>query len=236
MNYVKEEMKLLNMKKVRVYQSNPHLRNGHTVFEIEKELSIDEKVSFIDSQLDGIATYLIELFTKWDSEKDSLPQGQNRTPKMVSKKAWIRKNDTRGILNNDYSVGSYSLFGTGHRRMELVCPATEYGYSLAYTGKHIAEQWFHDLLEKLYREEKKHFADNDPFTIKLNKVKELGDRYGIFHSKEINDIVWNSKKDVKEANLDAYIKAYEKLKKATNEIEAELHNTLDIEKIEEDGE
>lgn len=232
MDYKKEEMKLLNMKRRSSIFGSIDNRN-HKFFEIERTESIHDKTLFIDAQHDGIASYLIELFNKWDNEKDGLPKNAHSKPKTVSKKAWIRKNDTREIIDITYELGSYRLFGTKFKDMTQECPTTEHGFDLAYSGKNVVEQWFHDSLILMYREEKKYFEDNDPFTIKLNKVKDLGNRHHIiFNSQELNDIVWNRKTDVSEENLDVYISVYEDLEKSIDTIETALHNALVLEKIE----
>ena len=228
-DYIKENLALLNMKKVPLQM---YSGTSPEVFEIEKQMSVDEKINFIDSQKDGVASYLIELFNKWESEKDELPQ-QYGSPKKVSAKAWIKRNDNRGIIDKEFKIGTYYLFGTKYMRMIAICPQTEYGRDMIYTRQHIANQWFHDLLTQLYYSEQKFFELNDPFTIKLKKVKEYGDYLGtVFNSLEINDIVWNRKTDVSESNLDIYIKAYQELEQSIKLIESKLHETLKLETLE----
>lgn len=222
MNYVKEEMKLLNMEKVNLQEFDS---SSPKVFAIEKELTLEQKIAFIDAQANGVASYLMELFSKWGLEKDTLPQDKYR-PKTVSMRAWLRKNDPRGIINSEYSMGSYNLFGTGfgNHSLTLITPNER---KLTYVGQHIAEQWFHDLLKQLYKAEQKHFVDNDPFEIKLKKARDFGDKYTVlFHNTEIHDIVWNRKEDVPESRLDMYIAAYEKLELAATQIETELNASL----------
>lgn len=226
-NYAKENLTLFNMKKVPLQH---FVGNSPEVFEIEKEMSIEEKIEFIDSQKDGVATYLLEIFNKWASEKDTLPQKYN-SPKTVSKKAWIKRNDPRKIINTEFKMGSYHLFGKQHMHMVDFCDYSDYGYNMVYTGQHIVNQWFHDLLLQMYFNEKKHFEAHDPFTIKLKMVKYYGEKYGALDSREINDIVWNGKRDFKESNLDVYIELYQELEESVKAIEKKLHNTLDLEKL-----
>lgn len=227
MNYKKEDLKLYNMKKEQVV----HTLSKFEVFAIEKEMLLEEKIEFIDKQKDGIATYLLELIEKWNDEKDGLPQHLGR-PKTVSEKAWIRRNDTRDLMNS-YDLGTYSLFGNRYS-LSTKCPKRRTSYELAYTGQHVANQWFHDLLTALYREEVKYFRENDPYTIKLNKVKSAVEKYHIyFNSMELNDIVWNGLEDVLEENLDAYIKAFEEVEKKISVVEKNIAGKIKFEYIEE---
>jgi len=222
-NYKKEEMKFLNMNRTDIYVSNPNNINGYQVFKIEKEFTLEEKISFIDKMEDGIASYLIALIEKWEMEKDELPQSSG-SPKTVSKKAWIKRNDTRNIIDNDYKIGRYHVLRTAFSNMTLTCPTTEYGHSYAFTGQHVAHQWFHDLCNKLHYQEQEYFKSIDPKSIMLNEVEEMGDKFGTcFNNKELNDIVWNRKIDVEMKNLQLYLDAYKKLEDTMTNIERELN-------------
>lgn len=225
MNYKVEDLKFLNMEKERIYVSSPRNRGGLHIFKIERTLSEEEKLDIIDKLRDGVGTYLFEIFKKWESEKGSLPQNQYGSPKTISKIAWIKRNDSRSIINrNNYKLGNFWLFKTEFKEMSITCPPTEYGYSMEYTGQSIVHQWFHDLCQELYYAEKKYFEENDPKEIKLSKVKELGKKYHVyFEDKDLNDIIWNQKKEVSEKRLDEFIEAYEKLGKSIEKISLELN-------------
>lgn len=107
---------------------------------------------------------------KWEKEKDTLPKDQFGKPKTVSKKAWIKRNDKRKIIDIEYQIGSYSLFSNRFSDMTTTCPTTDYGYSQEYTGEHIAHQWFHDLLRELYLEEKNTSRNMTRSSRKLQKL------------------------------------------------------------------
>lgn len=223
MDYKKEELKFLNMKKIDLDVVKLRNTSSGEIFEIENELSVDEKIKFIDSQSDGVASYLLELFEKWEADKNELPQNSYGRPKTVSFKAWLRRNDPKNRMS-EYDLGTYNLFGTSFIGMGNDCPKANYNYNLPYTGKHVVHQWFHDLCEKLYLEEREYFKSIDPFSIKLKIIKAYGDLYNVtFGNEEIHDIVWNRKEDVAEENLDMYIKAYEKLEATIKDIENELN-------------
>lgn len=198
------------------------MSNGLSVYEIEDRLSEEEKLAFIDEMKEGLGTYVFNLLKKWEAEKDTLPHKWGN-PKTVSKKAWIKRNDPHGVINIDYSLGTYYLFKTKFLQLSTICSSTEYGYSLEYTGKSVVHQWFHDLCKELYYQEKKYFEDHDTKEVKLAQVRKLGDRYGIvFDNQLLNDIVWNREKNVTEAELDQFINAYEALERHIKEITVTL--------------
>lgn len=224
MNYKLEELKFLNMKKVPIHVSNPRLRGGLSVFQIEKTLTEEEKLDIIDQLRNGVGSYLLNILLKWESEKGTLPQDQYGRPKKVSKKAWIKRNDPRGIIDNNYKVGHYWLFKTQFKELSKICPTTEYGHSMEHTGQLVVHQWFHDLCKELRQTEQKYFNEHNPQRIKLAKVKEYGERYRVyFNNDDINDIVWNSKENVSEHDLDEFIKAYEELQGHIERISVNLN-------------
>lgn len=207
--YNKEDLKLYNMEKVSVGYNKK-------VFKIETELSFEEKVKFMDELENGIASYMLNMIEKWENEKDSLPKNNWGTTKTVSKKAWIKRNDERKIINNDYKIGEYYMFGNNFKELSLICPTTEYGYDEVYTGESIVNQWFHDFLNKLYIKEKEYFKSINPFEIKLKKIQEYAGQYGILDNKKLNNIKYKNKgyKDnVIEEELDIFIETYEKIEK-----------------------
>lgn len=223
MVYKIEELTFFHMKKRKIWVDNPYANNRMSIYDIEKTLSEEEKLAFIDELKEGLGTYVLKILKKWESEKDSLPKNQFGSPKTVSKKAWIKRNDPHKIIDIDYKIGTYYLFKTKFKELSTICPSTASGYSMHYTGESIVHQWFHDLCEELYFKEKRYFEEHDTKEIKIAKVKNLGNRYGIvFNNKNLNDIIWNGKKDVTEEELDAFTAAYEELEQKIHEISSKL--------------
>lgn len=223
--YNKEDLKFYNMEKVSIGYKKE-------VFKNETELSIEEKIKFMDQFEDGIASYMLNILTKWEEEQESLPKDSYGTTKTVSKKAWIKRNDPRKIIDNDYKIGKYYMFKNDFKEMSLICPHTEYGHNEVYTGENIIHQWYHDLCMKLYLQEKEYFKSIDSFEIKLKRVADLVNRYHIyFDSKKVNDIGWNNKRDVEEDELDAIIEAYEKIEKYIAEITIEVKGKIESNKF-----
>ena len=222
--YKSEDLKFFNMKQVK-YQ-----HDKRPIFEIENQITIEEKIDFIDQVKDGIATYLINLVTKWVVDRGELPKDLSGHVKTNSLKAWIRRNDTLQIVDYKYKYGQYNLFG-GKYNIEnaLVCPTTEYGRQRIYTGSHIVNQWYHDLCTELYFEEKKYFESIDSFSMKIIQVHEYSDKYGALNNKKVNDIkYYNSGYDnINEEELDIIIDIFEKIEVTVNEGIKELNSKID---------
>lgn len=242
--YKKEELKIMNMEKIRatnfeLTRDNAHnIRNENrgkeypTIYKIESELSLEEKIDFIDEVKEGLASYMLNILNLWDLKKEDMPKDTYGNTKTVSKKAWIKKNDNLKIIDDWYKYGNYQMFKTKYSlyekdRYSLIVPKTEYGYTLLYSGQHVVHQWFHDLLNELEIEELKYFRTIDSKQIKLTKVREFGDRYReTFNDKKLNDIIWNRLSDVTEQELDIYIKAFETLEKSITDIGIKLYSDL----------
>lgn len=220
--YKVEEMKFLNMKvREECIQGIYNRRGVVKVFEIEDKLSVEEKIAFIDEVKGGIATYLLDLFDKWEKDYDELKKDSYGNVKTVSKKAWLKRNDTRKKINDSYNIGHYSLFGSEYNKMSVTCPC-----NMLYSEKHIVNQWFHDLCNILYGKEKKYFQEIDPVSIKIKKVKEYAGFLGILDNKIINDIYYNGKIDVTEEVLDSILEGYGKLETYYNMISKEVKESL----------
>lgn len=212
-NYKVENMVIMNMKKHSSFSRTKYEIESRIKYEVEDTLTIDEKIEFIDEIKHGIGSYLLELIEKWELENESLPHDSHGRPKTVSKKAWLKRNDNEEVIDRDFKIGSYYLFGTSYDDIFLNCSNSEY--------THIVHKWFHDLLCELERNEIKHFKNNDSFHIKLKQVRELTDIYGnVFNNEKLNNIRWNTHKiqDVTEKDLDIFIHAYDLLKDAISKI------------------
>jgi hypothetical protein len=221
-----EDLGFLNMKKCRVVKSRPAFGKME-IYEVEKEISLEDKIKIIDIFEENTATYLLDIITKWNKEEKSMPKDRWDNPKTVSVKAWIKRNDIKKKIDNDYTIGSYYLFGTKFKSLDIECPSTEHNFNMEYTGEHVANQWFHDLCKKLNKKELEWFKENDPKQIKINKVKALGDSYRIgFNCKLLNDIIYNREENVTDEQLDIFINAYEVLEKCITEQTEKISKTI----------
>lgn len=225
--YKVEDMKFLNMPVKRKTLLGPNGReNTYSVFEIEDELSIEEKITFIDEVENGVATYLLNIFNKWEKDYNELKKDACGNVKTVSKKAWIKRNDTKGLIDVDDCVGAYFLLGNRYYEMSITHPHFRYKCFKFQEEEHIVNQWFHDLCNILYGKEKKYFQEIDPVSIKIKKVKEYAGFLGILDNKIINDIYYNGKIDVTEEVLDSILEGYGKLETYYNMISKEVKESL----------
>lgn len=131
-------------------------------FEVERTINRDDKISFIDSQMNGQMSELLALYNKFQKEKDTIKKGVDGYYKENSLKAWYSKN--AGTLNwSEYDFGFYGIF---HNRTI---------YNLMHKGNweiydDIVDEAFHRLLDKLYNEEVKYFNTHDEYQILKNKL------------------------------------------------------------------
>lgn len=224
--YKLEDMRFLNMETRTQHICNANKKGGdYKVFELEDQLTIEEKIQFIDELKDGVASYMLNIINKWEEEKEFLPKDQYKNVKTISHKAWINRNDNRNIMSR-YDLGKYNIFRNEFKCLSLDCPTTKNGYNELYTGSHIVNQWFHDLLRQLKIEERKYFESIDPVSIKIDKVQEMARNNTLFGSITINDIVYNRKQDVSEKELDIYINAYEKLEEYIKNLSQDIENKV----------
>lgn len=146
LNYKVEDLKFLNMKMIESDKPT------EKIFSIERELSEDEKIEFLDNMNDGIISYILNLANKWNAEKVQLPKDQYGIVKTVSKKAWIRRNDTKKIIDTEHplsrcDVGRFYLFD-------------ELWHLDSDCNKHLVCFWFHDFCEKLLEKEREYFKEH----------------------------------------------------------------------------
>lgn len=161
--YNKSDLSLLHMKKLDtrtgyIISGSKISTTTPVIFEIERKLTIDEKIAFIDNHQDNIASYLLYLITKWEKAKYKLEKGDNEIV-MRKKREWLERYDTRCFTKTTgAATGAYQLFRTIYHELAFTCPRSVLGHTLTHTGKHIVEQWFHDLLVQLHREEMQYIS------------------------------------------------------------------------------
>ena len=233
--YDLKEMMLLNMSRRNcVLEEERPVTRIYEIYEIEDKLSVAEKIKFIDEIEDNIASYLLNIFEKWEKENPSLKRDVFGDIKTVSKKAWIKRNDSRCIIDTELDLGSYNLFGTKYETMSRICPRTSRSYkkryteSMIYTGKNVVHQWFHDLCDKLCDEERKYFEAIDPIAIRIKKIKDYAGWIGTLNNNLINDICYNDKRDVGESVLDFIVNKYEKLEENIKIISEDINEKANL--------
>lgn len=164
---------------------------GYT-YKDEVKLSEKEKIDFIDNNYllrgnKGGATYMLHLMDKYNAENGSLKKDNWGYPKTNSLKAWLKKNDTLGVVDNQYRYGHYSFGDREYAIWGLIEP-NPYYYD---KDVRIVDLWFHSVLEEKYYLEKKYFYDHDTKIQKANQIKELCNKYGDFGIEMFAVVGWN---------------------------------------------
>ena len=233
-NYKVENMYFRSFKQTRCKTGNWNSYSGKAfeVNEIENLLSTEDKIEFLDKMYDGIISYFLELVTNYQKERDmgKLPKDKYDRVKNVSKKAWLKRHDKRGIFLTDslgYDSNDYDLkiCGKYFRNISIddsiyECPDSKGGVriKLTWTGNyHIVNYIFHEVIEKLLREEEKYFQEHDELSIKISKLKEKVSSYSIILNEEIFDIYYNGKTKLSIERIDKYLALYNELEETIQE-------------------
>ena len=93
-----EEMRLRNER-----------QHFNKVYDLEYNISREDKIAFVDQMQDGKMSCLLDLIGKYNQDASSLPKDKNGIVKTVSLKAWIRRNDKKNVVDIDYNTGSIRL-------------------------------------------------------------------------------------------------------------------------------
>ena len=93
-----ENMSLLNDK-------NCLFVGREKIYGCESETSKEDKIAFVDSMNDGKLTYILDLWKKFQENEGNLVKDKYGYVKTVSLKAWIKRNDLRNMLDNNYHHG-----------------------------------------------------------------------------------------------------------------------------------
>ena len=132
------------------------------IFSVENSLSRDEKIAFIDSRFDGQMSQLLDLYNKFQVEKDTIKMGVDGDYKFNSLKAWYTKN----MSDFRYSDYSLEIWGIGcNRTIDRLM--NKHAYDL-YSD--IVDQAFHQLIWDLYKKENKWFKEHDEYSILTKKL------------------------------------------------------------------
>ena len=199
------------------------------VWDIEKYLSDEEKLEIIDYHTDGLGSYILDLIRNYQVVREN-PEVLKRTTyggfNKNSLLKWLNTADPRNVCSRilTRSYPTYWMFKKEFRLTEE-CPTTDYGYRFLYTDQPVVRQWFHDLLNKLNKEETEWFLLNDAHEVKINKVKDLADIVGTdnLNNRKLSDLVWNNKRDdFTDEELDHYIEVLSDIVNYINEKKAQL--------------
>lgn len=159
--YKIEELKLLNDSRDMLGKC----------FKIENEISYKDKLAFLDEKTNGLVSYLLELSVKYEEDVKTMPKDKWNSPNTNSFKAWIRKNDTRGVLNNSYAVGRVCLPLENEHYDERYIHSLNVKKAFDQYESFVDEAFYRELL-LLYDKEKAYFRTHDEYSICCDKVIE----------------------------------------------------------------
>ena len=193
-----------------------------SVFDLEHKLTQAEKAEFIDkyylwrNKNTGMATYMLNLIDKFNAEKDAMPKDQYGGVKTVSLKAWLKKNDTLGVVYNSYSYGHYYFVGSEFTSLSKT-PTPLWGRGNPYYGQEgkVVDYWLHDLLNELYKKEVAWYKDHNTLNQKVRQIKKYCDLYGSFGIKLV-DLVGCNGESVLD---DSWLKTWHYTKPTEEEID-----------------
>ena len=177
-NYNLTDYKLYKERQTR----NPRFTNN-CEFDEEHTTSREDKIAFIDSRTDGLLSYALDLFDKYqnaDIKKDSYDY-----PKTTSLLAWLKKNDTKNIIDTRYDKGAIktrNICGFAFPERFIYNFDERYTYE---TYEDYVDETFHKMLNHLCSEEAKHFMNNDPYMLLTKKAMSYIDKFGTFGSEII---------------------------------------------------
>jgi hypothetical protein len=140
----------------------------------EYEFSTEDKIEFIDKYASpsGLASYLINLADCLKAERDKMPLDNWGSIKTVSLKAWIRRNDSKGILDNSWHYG-HIVTKYLDRYIQAIDSKGNYD-----KYENFIDQMFYKLLSELCLKEEQWFAAHDEYSILLNEIKEESRKHG----------------------------------------------------------
>lgn len=144
------------------------LRNEHTylngVYAFERTVSRDDKIAFIDQMQDGRMSYLLELIEKFRREVTSLPKDKYGCVKLISMKAWIRRNCDKSIIDTDRNAGEIYLLQC---RRRIQCPSVTVAGDV---HDDLVDELFHRQLLVCRRMEDQYFLEHDEYEILKTKL------------------------------------------------------------------
>lgn len=208
------------------------LRNEHTylngVYAFEYKVSRDDKIAFIDQMQDGKMSYLLMLIEQFTDDAESLPKKDIfGNPKTVSLKAWIRRNDTKGLLEINRNIGTICL---------LQCGRIIHHPNTTVTGDvydDLVDELFHRQLVECRKMEDQYFQEHDEYEILKTKLLKhhlletttfgvhLGEKSG--NQVVIRDKNYDQGREITIEELRTLLAKYDELQRIIDKMSEETH-------------
>lgn len=220
-----EDMALMNEK------SNIYI-NGEKIYSDENKVSRKEKIEFLDKMNDDKISYMLKLADKFQEDKDKLSKDEYGFYKDASLRAWLKKNDYRGIIDTSKTlIGSitlvgYDSFSYGRRNIQNINLQARDDCRKDYV-----DELFHRQLKICEKQEEQYFNEHDEYKILSRKVSEYMYKYDTSFDKAIwkrgnrlffKDNEGYCERDLTMDELKVLEAAFEKLKDTMDEITKSL--------------
>ena len=141
--------------------------NNATPFNCEDKTSRADKIAFVDSQTDGELSYLLNLAKRLENDRHNLPVDTWGCIKTISLKAWLKKNDTRGIIDSKYRYGD---IGGNTCNRNILNINLKSGWDM---WEDFVDETFHRRLLKCRDKEAKWFSEHDELTIATKAFESI---------------------------------------------------------------
>ena len=158
-----EDMVLLNQK-------GGVFLGKEKIYDCEHKVSREDKIAFVDGLQDGKLSYVLALVEKINEEMESMPKDSYGNVKTVSLKAWIKRNDDRKLLDDNYRYGDIRFIGG--RNIGSI--SLKGGYD---TYEDYVDEVFHRQLKECEKEERRYFLEHDEYSILKATFREHQDKH-----------------------------------------------------------
>lgn len=164
-----EDMQLMN-EKCNIFIGE------NKIYNIETELSREEKIEFLDRMNEGKISYILNLADEFQNDKDNLPKNRRGEISDISLKEWLEKNDNRSLVyTGKISIGTINLLNYTRYSGRHIQDINIISASDVYCD--FVDSLFHRQLEICEKQEKKYFREHDNYSILSQKISDNIDKY-----------------------------------------------------------
>lgn len=154
-------------------------RKDNGGYAITDVLPVEDKVRVLDKFFEGRMTDILDLIEKFRADYKSIKTVRGLAPSCVpmynanSLKAWLRRNDTKGITNSTH-VGLIKICSIEYNLADFSVGNEDLGL----TPKYAVDSAFNEFLEFLYECEKNHYLYHNPDVLYVESVCKNLENYG----------------------------------------------------------
>ena len=145
-----------DVSKMELYNEEKNFNKSNPLFSCENIVSQQDKIDFVDKMNDNKLSYLLNLSKQLEQDKKNLPVDKHGNIKTVSLKSWLKRNDTRKLVDDFYKYGNFYLMG-GWRITNL-------------DSEECIDRCFHAQLKKCARMEYEYYCSHDDYIIAVREL------------------------------------------------------------------